>query len=92
MNQQTILKNLELADKIVDEACNSGYTLQDSDVRILKSIFGIIKEEVIHHTDWCAEDSADIPICKELKENGVTSDQIKAFWGAVKKAHDEEDK
>lgn len=38
------------------------------------------------------KDSANIPICKELKENGVTSDRIKAFWGAVKKAHDEEGK
>lgn len=37
-------------------------------------------------------EKADIPICKELKENGVTSGQIRAFWDAVKKGHDEEDK
>lgn len=49
------------------------------------------KEKLSIDVSW-EEDSANIPICNELKENGVTSDQIRTFWDAVKKAHDEEDK
>lgn len=77
MNQQTILKNLELADKIVDEACNTGYTLQDSDVRILKSIFDIIKEELnITHCPDCK-------YCVKTKDGEYNPDDIVcSYWGS----------
>lgn len=75
MNQQTILKNLELAGKIIDEACNTGYTLQDSDVRILKSIFGIIKEELdIVHCSECK-------YCVKTKEGEYNPEDIVCcYW------------
>lgn len=61
-----------------------GYVLENNSEKWYKEKFSI-------DVSW-EEDSAGIPICKELKENGVTSDQIRIFWDAVKTVHDKEDK
>lgn len=77
MNQQTILKNLEIADKIIDEAYNTGYTLQDSDIRILKSIFSIIKEEL--NITRCP----DCKYCVKTKDGEYNPDDIVcSYWGS----------
>lgn len=77
MNQQTILKNLKLADKIVDETYNNGCTLQDSDVRILKSIFSIIKDELnITHCPDCK-------YCVKTKDGEYNPDDIVcSYWSS----------
>lgn len=55
-------------------------TLRSLCIRLIAELCGAEREK------------ADIPICEELKEYGVTSDQIRTFWNAVKKTHDEEGK
>lgn len=86
MNQQTILKNLEIADKIIDEACNTGYTLQDSDVRILKSIFGIIKEETEDKNPSWELNITHCPDCKycvKTKDGEYNPDDIVcSYWSS----------
>lgn len=86
MNQQTILKNLEIADKIVDEACNTGYTLQDSDVRILKSIFDIIKNEVEDENPSQEFNIVHCPDCKycvKTKDGEFNPDDIVcSYWSS----------
>ena len=86
MNQQTILKNLKIADKIIDETCDTGCTLQDSDVRILKSIFGIIKNEIEDETasqDLNIIHCPDCKYCVKTKDGEYNPDDIVcSYWSS----------
>ena len=77
MNQQTILKNLEKASMLIDVVCNTGHTLQDSDVRILESIFSIIKKELnITHCPDCK-------YCVKTKDGEYNPDDIVcSYWNS----------